>query len=644
MKKNTQKAGKSTQKVPVLIQKAYGLMTSNPGECIRLAREALEISQKHKYDFGMGHAYIHIGLGHFHQGELAQALEQYKLAETIFFNLNDSHGLRTVYNNIGVVYDDWRDRDKALQYFKMNLDLEQENDDPRIKCNILGNIGGIHKWSQDFQAARQCFQASLDLSRKIGFTYSEINALSNLGKILLAENNFENALSHYRQAIRLAEQENLTGQVISGLENIAKAYLQLRDFPEAIDYLSQAMEKAVKINNKQSISWIALQFATIYQETGDQVKLKANLELCLSHAIPEQYRGFAVQALHRLAKVYENEGEYKKALETYWQYQEIKDYLTDQSHLRYTQQLRMQMQFEEKEHEMELTCKTNLALEKKNKLINRQKNKLEKAEKALIAWNHTLETRVNEEMKKRQEQEQIVIQKSKLESLGSLAAGIAHEINQPLGMINIGIQNLFNKLNSGSVTTEYTAEKAQYFTENIDRIRKIIDHVRMFSRDQQTETPEKTDTRESITNALSMLQAQCKEHNITIDLDLPVQPLPVFGNKYRLEQVILNLLSNAKDAVEEKYDNYDDTKRITIRNFRTEQNISIEVEDNGSGISSESLDRIFEPFFTTKSESMGTGLGLSICYGIIRDMKGTISCRSDKGSGTVMTIELPACI
>jgi len=292
---------------------------------------------------------------------------------------------------------------------------------------------------------------------------------------------------------------------------------------------------------------------------------------------------------------------------------------------------------------MALIRKINLALEKKNKLISRQKNKLEKAEKALIEWNCTLETRVNDEIMKRQQQEQLVIQKSKLESLGRLAAGIAHEINQPLGMINIGIQNLFNKLSAGKVSKEYAAEKAEHFTQNIERIRRIIDHIRLFSRDQQSATPEPTDTRDIITNALSMLQAQCSEHNIKIIIHLPDLPLTVFGNKYRLEQVLLNLISNAKDAVEEKYDSFDDAKRITIRNFQTDQMISIEVEDNGSGICSEHLDRIFEPFFTTKSEGMGTGLGLSICYGIIHDMGGSITCRSEIGKGTVMSIALPAC-
>ncbi len=115
------------------------------------------------------------------------------------------------------------------------------------------------------------------------------------------------------------------------------------------------------------------------------------------------------------------------------------------------------------------------------------------------------------------------------------------------------------------------------------------------------------------------------------------------GNKYRLEQVILNLLSNARDALAEKFDEFDDAKKITIRLFAETEKIIIEVEDNGCGLEAEFLPNVFDPFFTTKEESKGTGLGLSICYGIISEMNGSISLRSSKGEFTVARIELVSC-
>ncbi|MFA7025801.1 MAG: tetratricopeptide repeat protein [Candidatus Cloacimonadaceae bacterium] len=627
-----------------LIQKAYQVMSSHPQECLSLGRQALELAKQHNFDFGIGHAYIHIGLGYYHQGELAQAMENYKQAEAVFVKINDIPGLRAVYNNIGIVYDDWQDCEKALHYYQMNLDLQQEGDDPKVKCNILINIGIIHYGSGDFQAARQCFQDTLDLSRSIGFAYGESCALGHLGKILLQENDFEAALSHFRQAIHVSEQHNITGRVVSLLSNIADVCLKRRDYPEAIEYLGQAMQKAIAINNKLSMSVIALKFSTIYRDLGDMALQKSYLERCLSLAIPENYRDNAVIALQELARIYEFEGDYKKALKTYWQYQEIQKYLSDQTRIQHIEQLRVQMQVAEKEREMELIRSSNQALEKQSKLIMRHKNKLEKAEKALTEWNHSLELRVNEEIMKRRQQEQIVIQKSKLESLGRLSAGIAHEINQPLGLINIGIQNLFNQLNLGQADKDYIDEKSQHFTQNIERIRKIIDHIRVFSRDQQSETATLIDTRTVIGNALSLLKAQCKEHNISLDFCPAPEPLLILGNQYRLEQVILNLLSNAKAAVEERFDAFDDAKHIRIKNYLRDQIVIIEVEDNGSGIAEQDLLQIFEPFFTTKTESMGTGLGLSICYGIIHEMQGKIACKSQKASGTTIRIELPACL
>ncbi|MBC8415513.1 MAG: GHKL domain-containing protein, partial [Candidatus Cloacimonetes bacterium] len=136
---------------------------------------------------------------------------------------------------------------------------------------------------------------------------------------------------------------------------------------------------------------------------------------------------------------------------------------------------------------------------------------------------------------------------------------------------------------------------------------------------------------------------QFKNHNITIVEEMEPDLPQTVGNKYRLEQVILNLLSNARDALAEKFDEFDDAKKITIRLFAETEKIIIEVEDNGCGLEAEFLPNVFDPFFTTKEESKGTGLGLSICYGIISEMNGSISLRSSKGEFTVARIELVSC-
>jgi C4-dicarboxylate-specific signal transduction histidine kinase len=256
----------------------------------------------------------------------------------------------------------------------------------------------------------------------------------------------------------------------------------------------------------------------------------------------------------------------------------------------------------------------------------------------------TLENRVKEELKKREKQQQLLIQKSKLESMGELSAGMAHEINQPLGSISMGLDNMLFKLSVDGMDKEYLIKKINALFDDIDRIRQIINHVRVFSRDQQVAATEVVNVKDVIKNALSLVKVQYANHNVEIELNLDKNECKTDGNKYRLEQIILNLLSNAKFAVDEKQAMLNDIefrKVIKINSYSDENNIHIEIIDNGTGISPETQENIFDPFFTTKDVENGTGLGLSITYGIVKEMKGEINVESELNKYTKMTIVLP---
>jgi len=292
------------------------------------------------------------------------------------------------------------------------------------------------------------------------------------------------------------------------------------------------------------------------------------------------------------------------------------------------------------------------SLQKKNTLLQQEiedrkhiEEELRCAKEALEIANKELEYRVQDELKKLLKQQQLLIQKSKLESLGKMAAGIAHEINQPLTGISMGLDNILFKLSSDKITDEYLTKKISYFQEDINRINHIINHIRTFSRDQTSVLFENIDVNEVCKNTLLMLETQYKHHNVEFTFDLDNTIGFVVGNKYKLEQVVLNILSNAKDAVDQKYNtvrNSSYKKKIKIKTYQNKDHIVAEIEDNGTGISEEDKDNIFDPFFTTKSPEKGTGLGLSISYGIIKEMKGEISVKSKLNEYTIMKISLPA--
>lgn len=248
------------------------------------------------------------------------------------------------------------------------------------------------------------------------------------------------------------------------------------------------------------------------------------------------------------------------------------------------------------------------------------------------------------DISQRKKIEQQLNRSERMVSLGEMASGMAHEINQPLLSITLGIENLFMKIQQAKAVDEsYFHNKSEKIFEDILRIGRIIDHVRAFSRDHDEYIFTSFDINDSIKNAISMISEQFKHHGIRMTIQLDKKVHPIIGNTYRFEQVILNLLTNAKDTLEEtmKTSKSDFEKTIVIRTYHDDHTNFIEVKDNGNGIKPDVIDRIMLPFYTTKEAGKGTGLGLSISFGIIKELKGSIDVESNPLSGTTFRITLP---
>jgi PAS domain S-box-containing protein len=237
--------------------------------------------------------------------------------------------------------------------------------------------------------------------------------------------------------------------------------------------------------------------------------------------------------------------------------------------------------------------------------------------------------------------EKHLIHTERMVGIGEMATGIAHEINQPLNTISFGIDNLMHAISSKQADDNYIKEKSRKIFEGIHRMRTIIDHVRTFSRSNDDYINSVFSLNESIINALSLVNEQYKNQGIEISTNLsPDQDVSISGNTYKMEQVILNLLSNSRDALEEKKQQIKVpfTQTIDILSIGNLENIEITVRDNGNGIPSEHLEHITAPFYTTKEPGKGTGLGLAISYGIIREHDGEISFSSEPGKGTTVSL------
>jgi histidine kinase len=244
----------------------------------------------------------------------------------------------------------------------------------------------------------------------------------------------------------------------------------------------------------------------------------------------------------------------------------------------------------------------------------------------------------------RLETEQQLIQASKMATLGEMATGVAHELNQPLSVIKTASRFFMKKINRGQkIADDVLLTMAEEIDSYVDRATKIISHMRQFGRPSDV-TLEKVQVNETLKKALEILGQQLKVMGIELIWDLePDLPL-ILADAGRLEQVFINLLINARDAIDELWQSQPHQKgekQITLKTQSNSQEITVTVSDTGPGIPDSILDRIFEPFFTTKKVGQGTGLGLSISYGIVRDLKGSIRAFSRKGKGASFVIKFP---
>jgi len=231
----------------------------------------------------------------------------------------------------------------------------------------------------------------------------------------------------------------------------------------------------------------------------------------------------------------------------------------------------------------------------------------------------------------------------RMAGIGELATGMAHEINQPLNTISLSIDNIIYSIDNKTITDAYLKTKINKVFDNISRIKNIIDHVRTFSRDQDDFVQSELDINRSINNSISMILEQMNHKGIILSFNGPIELPGLKGNTQRFEQVMLNLLINAKDALEEKKRKLGKSfkKRIEILIQKTKNQIIIEVKDNGIGIPSENIDKVLLPFYTSKPPGHGTGLGLSISYGIIKELNGELEIHSEVLKGTTIRIIIP---
>ncbi len=232
-------------------------------------------------------------------------------------------------------------------------------------------------------------------------------------------------------------------------------------------------------------------------------------------------------------------------------------------------------------------------------------------------------------------------QSEKLSSIGLLAAGVAHEVNTPLAVISSYTQMLSKQIRADGQMATRLSPVLEKITQQTFRASEIVNGLLNFSRTSGAEFT-RIDLNQLLHDSLMLLDHQFRTARIQVESELAPSLALIQGNQGKLQQVVLNLLLNAKDAMHGI-----PNATLRIRTLESPSHVFVEVEDSGAGISSENLQRVFDPFFTTKTnpqpgQHKGTGLGLAVSYGILQEHGGKITVDSTPGLGTTFRLEIPA--
>ncbi|HBH47728.1 MAG TPA: hypothetical protein DDX98_03775 [Bacteroidales bacterium] len=622
----------SEQQISLKLSAADEFMNSNIRESLLLAKQALEEAKRINSKRLTGEANLATGNYYGYMGMSSEALNHLHEALDIFSELKDPTKRIQALQLIGNVYRLSKEFELALDYYlEVGEYAEKELDSLLIIQSLLA-CGAVYGNISKMDSALVMFREAFELAKLISNKEAEVRSLYYIADVHLYSGKPDQALQLFHNLEKNYDVEKISPRNYTGLLNsITMAYFQINDLKNASNYnkkVWEALEKYPQLG----------QLSDYYQNC---YKLDSTL------------------------------GNYKSALSKLLLYHQVQDSIASSKFKDQLANFEVLYSLEKKEGEIQqlefenalkvtqLNQKRNLniglglilllsvvfifqvyrsrkQLHENNKLLEAQKKEIELQSQALNLKNSELEN-VIEELKATQ---QHLVQSEKMASLGTLTAGVAHEINNPLNFINGGLElisNIIDDIKAGKPDKDYKEqlkEAIEITYSGVDRASAIVDSLMTFSYSGKPKLVEYSVT-DIIENTLLFLGSKIPEDVEIIKNYRFNETCHVFPDK--LHQVFLNIIDNAFYAL--KYSTKD-SKVLSMSTDLEGKNILIEICNNGGPISEDIVNKIFDPFFTTKDPGKGTGLGLSICYNLIKDHKGTIAVKNNP-DGVVFQILIP---
>ena len=596
-------------------------LEADPLYCLEFAAKIYKISQKNNDRNAEATAWTYYGQGYRLMGNYTKALECHYKSIAIATKIGNKSQIAFSYNQLGNIYKDREENDKAIEIYRIALFFSEEGRGKIVKYAPPNNLGSVY-----------LNEGKLDSSIYYSNRSLEVLQLTN-------------------------QNQNIFIPIILG--NLGGAYSRMNKKKDAEKYFQRALSIVAKPDYK-SIRVKYLVFFTI----AEHFRRNQQLDSCLYYAkmaitvLENTVFGYLMaKPAQLLSELYEgkNADSTVKYLRIYLKTNEVIN------STRVTQQLQV-MAFEEEQRKLELE-QTRKEAQVRLKIYFLIAGLLLVSIFGLLMFRnnrqkHKINTKLENTLANLQATQKQLVQSEKMASLGELTAGIAHEIQNPLNFVN----------NFSEVSTELVDEmKSEIKKGNYDEVNVIADDVKqnlekinhhgtraadivkgMLQHSRSSSgVKEPTDINaladEYLRLAYHGLRAKDIDFNATMktDFDKSIDKINIIPQD--IGRVILNLITNAFYAVNEKSKqgiaDYEPT--VSVSTKKVNDKVEIKVTDNGNGIPANILDKIFQPFFTTKPTGQGTGLGLSLSYDIVKAHGGELMVESKEGAGSEFLIQLP---
>lgn len=613
----------SPERVELMNQLGWRIWTTETVRAEQMVNEACEIAKRIGDERGMAYCHRSIAMLHYGRGNIELAMEYLAKAGKWFEEAADKDGMADYRTGLSYIYWGFGDFKKGLEMAEAGLALYREVGDAEGEGWALGALGGFYNDLKDHRRSLEYYERSLKIFEELDDPSGTGRALNGIGNAHHLLGQVDKALEHQERSLERYQEDDNEFAAAKTYNDIGLIHQSAGRYDEALTFHQRALDIRTKRGYKQGASTCLLDIANVYihQRKYDEAQAKLDEALVMTEQIQSKTKQRRAHKL--LSNLYRDLGQFDAALVHFENYHRLTEEVFHEEGEQRVQNMKAALEFEAQAREAEIERLKNVELRGKNDELEQALGELRNTQAQLL-------------------------QDGKMAALGSLVAGVAHELNNPLGAIrsaaDVGgrvverVRNTLANTDDPGKAAEELEQMVELLRANIDntalateRIERIVKSLRSFTR--LDESPfQQADIHEGIDATLTLLEPEIAER-VDIVRDFGEVP-PVFMYPGEMNQVYMNLISNALHAV-------DGRGTITIRSSAENGSVNVEIADTGRGIPEEKIAHLFEPGFTRKHSTVRMRTGLYTSHNIVRNHLGELTVDSAVGAGTTFRISIP---